>query len=246
MQSMWRAVIAGLFIIVLTSCSANEPAMTSEQSLAPPKEYLEWRQQVEAVLKDTPYILPGYDPDRGPIEMVYTDVSPASVSFELLHSDTYKVHSESSGVYTVHSLFYSYSWNQAGKEWDDSRILARTGLGAITKPERKQVDAHTSILHDRIVEYREGDLRVYQDYDRETQEQNKDLQAAIIGFLKEKGIDSAQVEIVTLERETQLDLQMVIDTHYVRFYFAVDKHFSDQTTRQLDHYLGDIGKLTGK
>ncbi|WP_289140372.1 hypothetical protein [uncultured Brevibacillus sp.] len=65
---------------------------------------LEWRQQVDSLLKDKPYILPQYDPEAGPIAMVYDDVSPTSVSFTLYYKDVYGVHNELTGMYMARSI----------------------------------------------------------------------------------------------------------------------------------------------
>ncbi|MGG1658367.1 hypothetical protein [Brevibacillus sp. NRS-1366] len=113
-------------------------------------------------------------------------------------------------------------------------------MGDSRKPERKKVDANKTILNDRVVEYREGYLRVYQSFDIEGHEPNKDLSEAVFAFFKAKGISTAQVEIIKLERETILDFQFVVNNHYVKSSFSI------QSSNELEKYLGDVSKLTAK
>ncbi|USG67791.1 hypothetical protein NDK47_11150 [Brevibacillus ruminantium] len=223
MQRLWRLLIGGLFIVILTACGSKE-AVINEQ---PSKEYLEWKQQVESLLKDKPYILPAYDPKIGPIEMVYNELTPTAVSFDLYHSDTYKVSNELIGVRALHDLFYSFSWDKKGKELNDSGVLYRI---------REQ-----DVFNDKTTEYRKEDLNSLK-----APEQSKDLQEVIVAFLSKKGVSSAQVEIVHLERETKLDFQFMINNQNLKSYFSIDKQFSDRTVRELEHYLGDLSKLIGK
>lgn len=230
--------MVGLFFVVITACSSKEAELKSEQTS---KEYQEWKQQVEVLLNDKPYILPSYDPALGPIEMVYDQLLPTKVSFELYRSKTYKISNELTGVGTIHDFYYSFSWNKEGKEWSDSEILHRlAGVGTSSKLERKKVDANKTIINDRVVEYREGNLRVYQSFDIEGHEPNKDLSEAIFTFLKAKGIASAQVEIVKAERETTLYFQFVVNNHYVKSSFSI------QSPNELEKYLGEVSKLTTK
>ncbi len=190
MQPLWRLLIGGLFIVILTACGSKEAV--NEQ---PSKEYLEWKQQVESLLKDKPYILPAYDPPIGPIEMVYNELSPTTVSFDLYRSDSYEVSNELSGVHTLHDLFYSFSWDKEGKELNDSGVLYRI---------REQ-----DVFNDKTTEYRKEELNSLK-----APEQSKDLQEVIVAFLSKKGVSSAQVEIVHLERETKLDFQFMIKAQH--------------------------------
>nr|WP_150960611.1 hypothetical protein [Aneurinibacillus sp. XH2] len=190
MQPLWRLLIGGLFIVILTACGSKEAV--NEQ---PSKEYLEWKQQVESLLKDKPYILPAYNPKIGPIEMVYKELTPKAVSFDLYHSDTYKVSNELIGVRALHDLFYSFSWDKEGKELNDSGVLYRI---------REQ-----DVFNDKTTEYRQEDLK-----SMNAPEQSNDFQEAIVAFLNNKGVSAAHVDIVHLERETKLDIQFMIKAQH--------------------------------
>ncbi|WP_289141815.1 hypothetical protein [uncultured Brevibacillus sp.] len=238
MKFSWKLIVVGMFFVVLTACSSKDAELKSEQTS---KEYQEWKQQVEVLLNDKPYILPSYDPELGPIEMVYDQLSPTNVSFELYRSKTYKISNELTGVGTIHDFYYSFSWNKEGKEWSDSEILYRlAGGGTKSKIERKIVDANKTIINDMAVEYRDGNLRFYQSFDIEGHEPNKDLSEAVFTFLKAKGISSAQVEAIKAERETNLDFQFVVNNHYVKSSFSI------QSPNELEKYLGEISKLVIK
>ncbi|WP_289136812.1 hypothetical protein [uncultured Brevibacillus sp.] len=221
---------------------SNETAVPSKQ---PPEEYQTWRQLVESLLKDKPYILPAYDPELGPIAFVLDESSPNRLSFEMYRSETYKVGEHSFTPKTIHDFYYAFSWDENGKALSDPDLLNRfTGLGNTTQPNRIKVDETTSIIHDLINEHREDQLKVYQSFDVETQKQNEALQKAILGFLKEKEVASAQVIIINLERKTTLDFHLLVNNHFVKSHFSVEKHFSDRTAGELQRLLGDLSKLS--
>ncbi|MFP3387386.1 hypothetical protein [Brevibacillus sp. SIMBA_040] len=210
----------------------------------PPEEYQTWRQLVESSLKNKPYILPAYDPELGPITFVLNESSPTRLSFEMYRSDTYKVGEDAFTPQTIHDFYYAFSWDKNGKELSDSDLLKRlTGLGNTTQPIRIKVDETTSIINDLIIEHREDQLKVYQSFDVETQKQNEDLQKAILSFLKEAEIASAQVEIINLERKTTLDFHLLVNNHFVKSQFSVEKPFSDRTAEELQRLVGDLSKL---
>ncbi|MGG4496125.1 hypothetical protein [Brevibacillus reuszeri] len=244
MNRHWiKLVILVVFLSVLSISFSKEA--TAPSKLAPP-EYLQWKDQVEALLQDKPYVLPAYDPNLGPIAFVNNESSPARLSFELYRSDTYSLSKKAPKSRTLHDFYFAFSWDQKGVELSDSELLHRfTGLEAMTQPNRNKVDETTSLIHDSILEYREDHLKIYQSLDGETQEQNKDLQRAILAILKENAIKNAQVEIVNLERKTNLDFHLIIRDQLVKIQFAVDKHASADTTKELQHYLGDLHKLNG-
>lgn len=223
---------------------SKETAVPSKQ---PPKEYQTWRQLVESSLKDKPYILPAYDPELGPIAFVLDESSPTRLSFEMYRSETYKVGEHSFTPKTIHDFYYAFSWDENGEALSDSDLLKRfTGLGNTTQPNRLKVDDTTTILNDLIIEHREDELKVYQSFEVETQKQNENLQKAILSFLKEKEIASAQVEIINLERKTTLDFHLLVNNHFVKSHFSVEKHFSERTAEELQRLLGDLSKLSAQ
>lgn len=223
---------------------SNETAIPSKQ---PPEEYQAWRQLVESLLKDKPYILPAYDPELGPIAFDLDESSPTRLSFEMYRSETYTVSEHSFTPKTIHDFYYAFSWDENGKALSDSDLLNRfTGLGNTTQPNRLKVDETTSIINDLIIEHREDQLKVYQSFDVETQKQNEALQKAILNFLKEKEIASGQVEIINLERKTTLDFHLLMNNHFVKIHFSVEKHFSERTVEELQRLLGDLSKLSAQ
>lgn len=240
-KATWKLSLALWFVMLAVACSSPKEAGGSQSLQA----YRDWEQQVQSLLKETPYILPAYAPELGPITMVFNkEAAPSEdVRFELHRSDEYGISNKLTGVGTVHDFYFMYSCSKDQEpEWSDSEIAARLMNGNDRiKPDRKVINEYTTMINQDIVEFREGDLKVYQTLSVEGQMPKDDLFQGIIDFLKKKGIAAAQVTVTQLERETVLEFQIPQIPHTDT---SIHVSFAVQSLDELERYLGDLNKFS--
>ncbi|NUU59351.1 hypothetical protein [Paenibacillus agri] len=208
-KSVRLSIIIGCLMIVLSACSSQSP--NSGDVKLGDDAYQEWVQQIKTKLADRPYFLPSYDPNVGPLELVY-DINPASYSLELYRSDTYSIQKELSGPRTVHDLYYSYSRSDGKHHLNDSEISSR---------------------FNNLLEFQKGnnDIKIYELNGYHT---NNERQEAIIDFLQKKGIKSARVLVVDLERDTNVEFHLIVDDDVVVISFTFHE------LAELDKYLAEL------
>lgn len=180
------------------------------EGVKPDAAYMEWRKQVEAVMGDSPYTLPAYHPEVGPLQLVYC-ISPAGYSLDLYRSRSgaYEVQTELSGLHTAHDFYYSYS------RQDDRRIPSDFKLSSLAR---------------NIDKVQEGNISIYGLSHMEGTGVWKETIMALLGF---RDIESAQVIITQMENHTNVDLYSVNGSHSVSLSFSV------QNAGELNDYLNN-------
>ncbi|WP_169834452.1 hypothetical protein [Paenibacillus donghaensis] len=217
-------------MVFLSACSQNP-----ENGVAKPGDdaYQEWVQKIKTVFGDRSYILPEYDPNVGPLEMVY-GISSTSYSLDLYRSDAYSIQKELSGLHTVHDLYYSYSNSEGKQLLEDTKILSRFGVeGEIN---RKEITKNQFILNNTLLEFQKENIDI-KIYELKGLQDNKGRADAIITFLEKKGIKLGQVLVFDLEERTNLELYLAFDNSLQVISFTV------QDLNELDNYLVDLNIL---
>lgn len=225
------SIIIGCLVVILSACSSQNP----ENAEAKPEDgaYQEWLQKINTVFGDRPYILPEYDPNVGPLEMVYR-ISSTSYSLDLYRSDAYSIQKDLSGLHTVHDLFYSYSNSEGKQLLKDNEILSRFGVeGEIN---RKEITKDQSIINNILLEFHKenSDIKIYE---LKGSLDNKGRANSIITFLEKKGIKLGLVLVFDLEERTNLEFYLTFDNSLRVISFTV------QDINELDNYLEDLNIL---
>lgn len=234
-----RFIIAGVLVLAAGGCSHSAPVPTAaaEQTPAPtlfpaseatesvlpavsatkPRDalpdaaYLAWKAQLQAMIGDKPYTLPAYNPEVGPLQLVYS-VSPAGYSLDLYRSRTgYETGTELTGLHTSYDLYYSYS-RQEGK-------------GALS-------DAERISLFGKQDQVQEGNIQIY---GLETVKGADGWKEGILDLLEQKDIDSARIILLKLENQTNVNLYIAAGNYRVSLFFAAQG--PDELKEYLNHSL---------
>ncbi|WP_090994531.1 MULTISPECIES: hypothetical protein [Paenibacillus] len=221
------SIIIGCLVFIFSACSSQSPENGDAKG---DDAYQEWVQKIKTVFGDRSYILPDYDPNVGPLEMVY-GISSTSYSLDLYRSDSYSIQKDLSGLHTVHDLYYSYSNSERKQLLEDTEILSRFGVeGEIN---RKEITKDQFILNNTLLEFQKenSDIKIYE------LKGSQDIQGradTIIDFLKKKGIKLGQVLIFDLEDRRNLELYLAFDNSLQVISFTI------QNLNELDKYLADL------
>ncbi|MFC9710749.1 hypothetical protein ACX12E_01260 [Paenibacillus vandeheii] len=221
------SIIIGCLVFILSACSSQNPENDDAKGDG---AYQEWVQKIKTVFGDRSYILPDYDPNVGPLEMVY-GISSTSYSLDLYRSDAYSIQKDLSGLHTVHDLYYSYSNSEGKQLLEDTEILSRFGVeGEIN---RREITKGQFILNNTLLEFQKenSDIKIYE------LKGSQDIQGradTIIDFLKKKGIKLGQVLIFDLEDRRNLELYLAFDNSLQVISFTI------QNLNELDKYLAEL------
>lgn len=193
------AIMLSMVLSLIACNSPNNELKTSE----PDPAYQEWRAKAEKMLGSRAYVFPEYDAEAGPLELIYDPSSP-DFEFELYRSPDYRISKELSGVRTVHDRYYACS--VLNNEPDEFSILS---------PYRSEP---LPIPNDTTSKHQNGGVTVYEiSEDPEQTAHSKQ----IAEILKKKGIESAKVLIVHMERHLNVEIYLPVHNQTVRLMFTV-------------------------